>query len=71
VKRYRILTRSGPQRTNGHHKTYMIGVPWHLAEALPSGQEYEAELTEDGLLFRPVSGPVLAPVVDLPSWARS
>lgn len=59
----RILTRSGAQ-IHGH-KTYMIGVPWQVAEALPDGIEFDAELTGEGLLFRPRG---LAPT---PAWAAS
>lgn len=62
MRRQRILRRSGRQSTG--HETFMIGVPWQIAEAIPEGMEFEVRLTEDGILFRPslgVNGP-------LPSW---
>jgi hypothetical protein len=64
MKRQRLRARTGAQSTG--HKTYQIGVPWQIAEVLPDHLEYEAELTDVGLLFRPV---LTRRPQSLPAWA--
>jgi hypothetical protein len=69
VKHYRIQPRTGTQ-TNGH-KTYFLGVPWQIAEAVPGDILFEVELTDEGILFRPVTK-VDAPLPEkLPAWVTA
>jgi hypothetical protein len=48
-------------------KVYRLTVPPDLAEAIPNDQEFVPELTEDGILFRPVES---APEREVPAWAK-
>ena len=50
----------------GQRKVYRLTLPPELAEAIPPDQEFVPELTEEGLLYRPVD----AAKPDLPSWAK-
>jgi len=43
-----------------------LSVPAGIAKVLPVGQEYEIELTDDGILYRPVES---TPPV-LPAWVK-
>lgn len=52
----------------GQRKVYRLTVPPDIAEALPADVEFEPELTEEGLLYRPVDARAAKP--DLPSWAK-
>jgi len=52
----------------GQRKVYRLTVPPEIAEALPDDIAFAPELTEDGLLYRPVEGADDAP--ELPSWAK-
>jgi hypothetical protein len=44
-------------------------VPAHIARLIPEEQQFEVELTEDGLLYRPVGGEEQQPV-ELPTWLQ-
>ena len=48
---------------------YHIGIPKEIAEALPRDLHYVAELTDEGILFRPV-GLIQQKPVDIPAWAK-
>lgn len=45
----------------------MLTVPKKIADLLPEQQEFEAELTEEGLLYRPIEQ--VAPP-KIPSWIK-
>jgi hypothetical protein len=47
----------------------VLTVPRAIAEVVPEGQEFEAELTEEGILYRAVEPVAVVPEV-LPAWAR-
>lgn len=65
MRRQQIKVRAGKQQGTGK-RCYMIGVPWQIAEVLSPDLEYEAEMTNDGILFRPVHDTPVEP----PSWAE-
>ncbi len=59
------------QRGSGH-----ISVPVRIMKVIPADARFEAELTDDGILFRfmgivPRSEPVELPTIAAPSWARN
>jgi hypothetical protein len=54
---------SGPSRRT----VYRLTVPPDVAKAIPEDTEFVVELTEDGLLYRPVDG---TREPELPSWAK-
>lgn len=60
----RVRPRTGEQ-SNGH-QTYFIGVPWQIAEAIPSDQKFvpEVDLTTGVLTFTPTEEPELARLRD-------
>jgi hypothetical protein len=63
-RRYRIRSSvAGP----GHRRVYRLTVPPDIATVIPDNTEFAVELTEDGLLYRPVEGD---PERELPSWAK-
>ncbi len=47
--------------TDKKYRQFMISIPREIAELLPSGVEYVPELTDEGILFRPVT---------VPDWAK-
>lgn len=59
------------RRSGGRHGAsgeqyiaYALTVPNDIAEQIPDGLEFEVELREEGILFRPVRH-------ERPSWIRS
>jgi hypothetical protein len=62
---YRI-TRAGASENS---KTYKITVPMNIAEAIGLEQHFKPELTEEGLLYRPVPPPT-EEVIKKPSWIK-
>lgn len=60
--------------TNGKSKggaaftNYSLTIPTPIAEKLPNDMRFECELTDEGILFRPVGAP---DAIDLPSWAKA
>jgi hypothetical protein len=59
---YKIRTsQSGPSRRT----VYRLTVPVEIARDLDLDLEYAVELTEDGILYRPVTEKTA-----LPSWAK-
>jgi hypothetical protein len=68
AKRVKITMASGTQATG--RRSYKIGVPTEIGEALYShGLSFEADLTDEGILFRPVSERTT--ITDLPAWAKN
>jgi hypothetical protein len=54
-------------RGKGEYMVYSIGIPEKIAALLPEGIRFDPELTEEGLLFRPVL-PKKEP--ELPIWIK-
>jgi hypothetical protein len=55
------------RRTNGDQYTLLL--PNAIAEVLPAGMRFAVELTDEGILYRPI-GPAEPTPADLPAWAR-
>lgn len=53
--------------TKGRQVVYRLTVPPEIARNLPDDVEFSVELTEDGILYRPVVEPAEP---ELPSWAK-
>jgi len=65
---YKIRSFSnGKNRQGEPFVNYSLTIPSHIAEKLPREMQFYCELTEDGLLFRPV--PPDQEAVVLPPWA--
>jgi hypothetical protein len=66
---YKIRRFTNGQSRDGQKFTnFSLTIPAAIAEKLPVDMLFECELTEDGILFRPVQEP--ATTVELPSWAQ-
>jgi hypothetical protein len=67
---YKIRSFSnGKNRKGDPFVNYSLTIPSHIAEKLPREMQFYCELTEDGLLFKPV--PPDQEQVVLPPWAVS
>jgi hypothetical protein len=65
---YKIRSFSnGKNRKGEPFVNYSLTIPSNIAEKLPKEMQFYCELTEDGLLFRPV--PPESDQVVLPPWA--
>jgi hypothetical protein len=53
--------------TNRQQIVYRLTVPPDIAKVIPDDTEFVPEMTEDGILYRPLSG---APQRELPAWAK-
>lgn len=53
--------------SGGKQTVYRLTVPPEIATRVPDDTEFVPEMTEDGLLFRPVAS---RPEPDVPSWAK-
>lgn len=62
---YRITSSTGGK--SGKQRVYRLTVPPSIAGDLDPALEFEPELTEDGILYRPV----VAKAQPKPSWAKS
>lgn len=58
---------SGTSKTGSSYVNYSVTIPREVAEKLPKDVEYECELTEDGILFRPSAQKQES---ELPKWAK-
>lgn len=64
---YRIRRQAIKASENmGAHDVFALGLPTSIGNLLPADIEYACELTEDGILYRPVS----LTAVPVPSWAQ-
>lgn len=61
---------------NGHSRkdgrpfmNYSLTIPAHIAEMLPEDLQFQCELNDQGILFRPVQSD--EENVELPSWAQN
>lgn len=57
---------NGKTKDGGVFWNYSLTIPAPVAEKLPQDMLFECELTEAGILFRPVQE-----AEELPSWAQS
>lgn len=64
------LVRNNRRKDNPEEFTsYSLRVPIDLARMIPEGQEFVAEFTDEGLLYRAVS-PVEPEPTPVPAWLR-
>jgi hypothetical protein len=63
IKKRKTKTDGG----KGEYTIYSISIPEGIAIQIPEGMRFEPELTEDGILFRPVMPRQQSA---LPSWCR-
>jgi hypothetical protein len=57
---------NGKARSGQAFINYSLTIPSHIAERLPEDMQFSCELTDAGLLFRPVQPQI---EVELPPWA--
>ena len=70
MRAYKIRRfQNGKNRNNEPFYNYALTVPTEIAEQLPKGMQYTCEATDEGLLFRPVTGKPEKP--KLPEWASA
>lgn len=62
----RKLRKPGTQKGDGYEAS-SIAVPMEIARLLPEDVKFTAELTEEGILYRPM---VSAASTELPSWIK-
>jgi hypothetical protein len=66
MKAYKIRRFQNGRSASGEpFMNYSITIPSVIAEKLPNDMRFECELTDEGLLFKPVTGEN----VELPAWA--
>jgi hypothetical protein len=63
------------RRTGGTpgHPNLILGIPRHIADVLGMesvGARFEAEFTEDGILFKHLDSLPEPPAIDAPSWVN-
>jgi hypothetical protein len=63
------LVRISQNGSNQATRYFKLSVPREIAEALPREILYTCELTDEGLLYRPVHTQTLSDI-DLPAWAK-
>lgn len=62
---YKIRFLKKPDSKNDYDAA-SIAVPMDIARVLPDDMKFMPELTEDGILYKPVAGPTSTTI---PSWA--
>ncbi len=55
------------ERGKGEYTIYSISIPESIATEIPDGMRFEPELTEEGILFRPVLPKKQPPI---PTWCN-
>ena len=60
-----------PAADGSEQVIYSLAVPREIGELLDGGQYFTAELTEDGILYRPVRAGEPPLPDDLPAWVRN
>jgi hypothetical protein len=60
---------NGSTKKGKEYRNYMITVPTDIAEALPDNLTFIPKMTDEGLLYAPVTQSNSA--IELPAWARS
>lgn len=61
---------SRAQKMKAMHQSRYLTVPAAIVALIPEGTTFAAELTEEGLLFRPVSVGQPKPPAQPPAWTR-
>lgn len=56
------------QRGKGEYTVYTISIPEEIASKVPEGMRFKIELTEEGILLRPV---LPQPEQPIPSWCKN
>jgi hypothetical protein len=59
---------NGKSKEGKQFKNYSLTVPNSIAEALPKDIKFVPTMTEEGLLYQPVTGS--QEIVKLPKWAQ-
>jgi hypothetical protein len=54
-------------RGKGEYTIYFISLPEEVADKVPNDMRFKVELTEDGILLKPI---VPQPTPPLPSWCK-
>lgn len=68
-KTYKVRTFKNGQRKSGEpFLNYSLTIPTNIARELPDDMKFYCELTEDGILFRPVDEESDSSK-NLPAWA--
>jgi hypothetical protein len=66
---YKIRTfTNGANRKGEPFRNHSLTVPSHLARLLPKGLEFHCQLTDDGILYRPVKPQRRHDDDALPAW---
>lgn len=60
---------NGRRKTGEPFLNYSLTIPVQIAEKLPESIRFTCELTDDGILFKPVTK-VEEDTIPLPSWAK-
>ena len=68
MERGRVKMRKPAGRGMGAINSRMLTVPAHIAQKIPDGTIFEAKLTDEGLLYRPVEVP--ASEQTDPAWVK-
>ena len=67
VRSYRIAAHAQPKdKGREGAQSFTLTVPPKIARLIPAEQEFAPELTEDGILYRPVENTVK----EVPSWIK-
>lgn len=70
ARTYKIRRFTNGQSKGGKEFTnYSLTVPASIASKLPDEMQFECALTDDGILFRPVTN--VEEQVELPNWAQT
>ena len=70
-KTYKIRTfRNGKRKSGEPFLNYSLTIPTNIARELPNDMKFYCDLTEEGILFRPVDESEIEGA-NLPDWAKS
>lgn len=64
---YKIRKLHKPGAKGNDYEAASIAVPKEIAMVLPENVKFSVELTEDGILYKPMATPASA---ELPSWIK-
>lgn len=60
---------NGRSKKGDEYTNYSLTVPNEIAEALPEDITFRARMTDEGLLYEPVTDQPRTPI-ELPDWAK-
>jgi hypothetical protein len=70
-KTYKIRTfRNGKRKSGEPFLNYSLTIPTNIARELPEDMRFYCDLTDEGILFRPVAEDEIDGA-NLPAWAKS